>query len=110
MWYSSGEADLPYAEIVGNIEIAKRIHSHTLGRIQPCAGGRSAIAIARKNLSAASHGADDPGWGDLANAGVVRVGDIEVPRCIQSDAFRARCREKPECSRSGERSHRAIGV
>ena len=102
-------------ERIGDIEIARPVHRYALGRAEPrrCRCRRAAVA-ADAGSPASREGGDIPrGSIHLADAVVIRIGDIEVARPIHRQAVGAvelrRCRRGAVAAEAGNSSSRHRG-
>ena len=84
--------------MVGDIEVSRAVHRHAEGVVQLRTGGLGAVA-AEAWGAIARHGGDGAAGGDLADALVAVVGDIEVARAVHGSSGGLvdvhRCRRHP---------------
>ena len=72
--------------VVGDVEVAARIHRHVVGGVELGAGGQAAVA-GEAGAAGAGYGGDVPGGQvHLADPVVVVVGDIDVVACVYRHA------------------------
>jgi hypothetical protein len=83
------DADPPHPVVaqVRDVDVALGIHRHGVRQVEAGLFRRSAVA-ARAGLAVSGHGGDHARRRDLADAVVLRVGDVQVALAVRCDALR----------------------